>query len=230
MHARARCRHALPKVCRGRMPWRRRSTLPTPRPAAPAATPQDETNTPIKQDTKKGKLRFYPYNINWNYGLLPQVGPPRGRAGRQAQRAGAPRCGRRLPPHGGHPVMASRCLPIAASPPRLWPCAADLGGPLPQERRVRRCGGSPMLPPAASCVCLLACASRCLCCDCPAPCALACNVCTRCTELLPGPGGAICRQSRTRATAGRAPMKSTPFTHTHSSDQTVTDHYGILQS
>jgi inorganic pyrophosphatase len=25
----------------------------------------DEPNTPIKQDTKKGKLRFYPYNINW---------------------------------------------------------------------------------------------------------------------------------------------------------------------
>ena len=22
---------------------------------------------------KKGKLRFYPYNINWNYGLLPQT-------------------------------------------------------------------------------------------------------------------------------------------------------------
>ena len=34
---------------------------------------QDETSTPIKQDTKKGKLRFYPYNINWNYGLLPQT-------------------------------------------------------------------------------------------------------------------------------------------------------------
>lgn len=33
----------------------------------------DEQATPIKQDTKKGKLRFYPYNINWNYGLLPQV-------------------------------------------------------------------------------------------------------------------------------------------------------------
>lgn len=33
----------------------------------------DEENTPIKQDTKKGKLRFYPYNINWNYGLLPQT-------------------------------------------------------------------------------------------------------------------------------------------------------------
>ncbi|BBN19362.1 inorganic pyrophosphatase [Marchantia polymorpha subsp. ruderalis] len=33
----------------------------------------DEPNTPIKQDTKKGKLRFYPYNINWNYGLLPQT-------------------------------------------------------------------------------------------------------------------------------------------------------------
>ena len=24
---------------------------------------QDEERTPIKQDTKKGKLRFYPYNI-----------------------------------------------------------------------------------------------------------------------------------------------------------------------
>ncbi|XP_043709086.1 soluble inorganic pyrophosphatase 6, chloroplastic-like [Telopea speciosissima] len=33
----------------------------------------DEPYTPIKQDTKKGKLRFYPYNINWNYGLLPQT-------------------------------------------------------------------------------------------------------------------------------------------------------------
>ena len=34
---------------------------------------QDEEKTPIKQDTKKGKLRFYPYNINWNYGMLPQT-------------------------------------------------------------------------------------------------------------------------------------------------------------
>nr|QLC27662.1 soluble inorganic pyrophosphatase [Pyrus x bretschneideri] len=33
----------------------------------------DEPHTPIKQDTKKGKLRYYPYNINWNYGLLPQT-------------------------------------------------------------------------------------------------------------------------------------------------------------
>jgi len=33
----------------------------------------DEPSTPIKQDTKKGKLRDYPYNINWNYGLLPQT-------------------------------------------------------------------------------------------------------------------------------------------------------------
>lgn len=33
----------------------------------------DEAYTPIKQDTKKGKLRYYPYNINWNYGLLPQT-------------------------------------------------------------------------------------------------------------------------------------------------------------
>jgi hypothetical protein len=34
---------------------------------------QDEVGTPIKQDVKKGKLRFYPYNINWNYGMLPQT-------------------------------------------------------------------------------------------------------------------------------------------------------------
>ncbi|XP_048422309.1 soluble inorganic pyrophosphatase 6, chloroplastic-like, partial [Pyrus x bretschneideri] len=33
----------------------------------------DEPHTRIKQDTKKGKLRYYPYNINWNYGLLPQT-------------------------------------------------------------------------------------------------------------------------------------------------------------
>ncbi|KAG8072548.1 hypothetical protein GUJ93_ZPchr0006g45469 [Zizania palustris] len=33
----------------------------------------DESFTPIKQDTKKGNLRYYPYNINWNYGLFPQT-------------------------------------------------------------------------------------------------------------------------------------------------------------
>jgi len=33
----------------------------------------DELFTPIKQDIKKGKLRYYPYNINWNYGMLPQT-------------------------------------------------------------------------------------------------------------------------------------------------------------
>jgi hypothetical protein len=33
----------------------------------------DEVRNPIKQDTKKGKLRHYPYNINWNYGMLPQT-------------------------------------------------------------------------------------------------------------------------------------------------------------
>lgn len=36
-------------------------------------TVQGEEHTPIKQDMKKGKLRFYPYPINWNYGLLPQT-------------------------------------------------------------------------------------------------------------------------------------------------------------
>lgn len=39
----------------------------------PTLCVQDEECTPIKQDIKKGNLRFYPYNINWNYGLLPQV-------------------------------------------------------------------------------------------------------------------------------------------------------------
>ncbi|KAK9823924.1 hypothetical protein WJX72_006397 [[Myrmecia] bisecta] len=33
----------------------------------------DEPSNPIKQDIKKGKLRYYPYNINWNYGMLPQT-------------------------------------------------------------------------------------------------------------------------------------------------------------
>ena len=32
-----------------------------------------EGANPIKQDLKKGALRFYPYNINWNYGMLPQT-------------------------------------------------------------------------------------------------------------------------------------------------------------
>lgn len=32
-----------------------------------------ESYTPIKQDVKKGKLRFYPYDITWNYGFLPQT-------------------------------------------------------------------------------------------------------------------------------------------------------------
>ena len=33
----------------------------------------DEVRNPIKQDIKKGKLRHYPYNIHWNYGMLPQT-------------------------------------------------------------------------------------------------------------------------------------------------------------
>jgi len=32
-----------------------------------------EEFNPILQDTKNDKLRFYPYNINWNYGMLPQT-------------------------------------------------------------------------------------------------------------------------------------------------------------
>lgn len=34
---------------------------------------QNEAGNPIKQDIKKGKLRGYPYNINWNYGMLPRT-------------------------------------------------------------------------------------------------------------------------------------------------------------
>lgn len=32
-----------------------------------------EESNPLKQDIKKDKLRFYPYNIHWNYGMLPQT-------------------------------------------------------------------------------------------------------------------------------------------------------------
>jgi len=41
--------------------------------AAKMEVATDEVKTPIKQDVKKGAIRFYPYNINWNYGLLPQT-------------------------------------------------------------------------------------------------------------------------------------------------------------
>ena len=34
---------------------------------------QKEESNPLKQDIKKDKLRFYPYNIHWNYGMLPQT-------------------------------------------------------------------------------------------------------------------------------------------------------------
>ena len=33
----------------------------------------DEVNTPIKQDMKKGKLRFYHYDSLVNYGCIPQT-------------------------------------------------------------------------------------------------------------------------------------------------------------
>jgi inorganic pyrophosphatase len=32
-----------------------------------------EPGNPIKQDTKKGKLRFYGIDMTWNYGMLPQT-------------------------------------------------------------------------------------------------------------------------------------------------------------
>jgi len=41
--------------------------------AAKMEVATDEASTPIKQDIKNEKLRYYPYNINWNYGLLPQT-------------------------------------------------------------------------------------------------------------------------------------------------------------
>ena len=42
-------------------------------PPVPASGRQGESRTPIKQDIKKGQLRFYPYPISWNYGMLPQT-------------------------------------------------------------------------------------------------------------------------------------------------------------
>eukprot|EP00200_Dunaliella_tertiolecta_P006552 CAMPEP_0202347896 /NCGR_PEP_ID=MMETSP1126-20121109/6066_1 /ASSEMBLY_ACC=CAM_ASM_000457 /TAXON_ID=3047 /ORGANISM="Dunaliella tertiolecta, Strain CCMP1320" /LENGTH=286 /DNA_ID=CAMNT_0048939521 /DNA_START=28 /DNA_END=888 /DNA_ORIENTATION=+ len=47
-----------------------------------------EECNPIKQDEKKGKLRFYPYNINWNYGLLPQTWEDPGHKDTQLDAAG----------------------------------------------------------------------------------------------------------------------------------------------
>lgn len=55
----------------------------------------DEVRNPIKQDTKKGKLRHYPYNINWNYGMLPQTWEDPGHVDGELK-AGV-RCGRLRP-------------------------------------------------------------------------------------------------------------------------------------
>jgi len=48
----------------------------------------DEKFTPIKQDIKKGNLRFYPYNINWNYGLFPQTWEDPGHIDKDCEVAG----------------------------------------------------------------------------------------------------------------------------------------------
>mmetsp|Transcript_29752 Transcript_29752/g.63343 ORF Transcript_29752/g.63343 Transcript_29752/m.63343 type:complete len:309 (-) Transcript_29752:145-1071(-) len=48
----------------------------------------DEKSTPIKQDIKKGNLRFYPYNINWNYGLFPQTWEDPGHIDKDCEVAG----------------------------------------------------------------------------------------------------------------------------------------------
>lgn len=66
-------RHVKPSCHVASSPLALRAQKPTTCCCTPYHHPQDEEGTPIKQDVKKGKLRFYPYNINWNYGLLPQV-------------------------------------------------------------------------------------------------------------------------------------------------------------
>lgn len=48
----------------------------------------DEKSTPIKQDIKKGNLRFYPYNINWNYGMFPQTWEDPGHVDKDCEVAG----------------------------------------------------------------------------------------------------------------------------------------------
>jgi len=48
----------------------------------------DEATNPIKQDTKKGKLRDYPYNINWNYGMVPQTWEDPGHTNKDCDAAG----------------------------------------------------------------------------------------------------------------------------------------------
>ena len=48
------------------------ASLPAGSQSCPPGLQKEESN-PIKQDIKKDKLRFYPYNILWNYGMLPQT-------------------------------------------------------------------------------------------------------------------------------------------------------------
>ena len=45
--------------------------------------------TPIRQDIKKGRPRFYPYPIDWNYGMLPQTWEDPQKESRYDELAGA---------------------------------------------------------------------------------------------------------------------------------------------
>jgi hypothetical protein len=55
--------------------------------ASSAVRAQDEAQTPIKQDVKNGKLRVYPWNIHWHYGMLPQTWCAAGRGADAETRA-----------------------------------------------------------------------------------------------------------------------------------------------
>ena len=75
---------------------------------------------PILQDTKKGRLRHYPFNIEWNYGCLPQV----------SACADSP------------PSLFLACIKVTilhVSPPR-W-CSSDVGRPKPHQPGPRLCRG-----------------------------------------------------------------------------------------
>lgn len=69
---------------------------------------QGEAGNPIKQDIKKGKLRFYPYNINWNYGMLPQTWEDPSHTNEDL--GGITVCPCRLVPSTSHTCM-SVCMP-----------------------------------------------------------------------------------------------------------------------
>lgn len=99
----------------------------------------DEPNTPIKQDTKKGKLRFYPYNINWKLSV----------AASRLSPTPSLFFFRRFWPRRAREIyrqpLAAATPPLPSHQPsnqtkQLRLCAHDVGGPQPHDPGPQRGG------------------------------------------------------------------------------------------